>query len=65
MQADNLWGCPIGPPHLRQGVTNAACEQVEAGCGDDLVAAGTGQSPVMVAHYTCLTSALMDPNRSI
>lgn len=31
---------------------NAACELVEAGCGDDLVAAVTGQSPAMVMHYT-------------
>lgn len=31
---------------------NAACELVEAGCGDDLVAAVTGQSPAMVVHYT-------------
>lgn len=31
---------------------NAACELVEAGCGDDLVAAVTGQSPTMVLHYT-------------
>lgn len=31
---------------------NAACELVEAGCGDDLVAAVTGQSPAMVIHYT-------------
>ena len=31
---------------------NAACELVEAGCGDDLVSAVTGQSPAMVLHYT-------------
>nr|WP_237400372.1 tyrosine-type recombinase/integrase [Rhodovulum sulfidophilum] len=31
---------------------NAACELVEAGCTDELVAAVTGQSPKMVAHYT-------------
>ena len=31
---------------------NAACELVEAGCGDDLVASITGQSPAMVLHYT-------------
>jgi integrase len=31
---------------------NAACELVEAGCSDDLVAAVTGQSPAMVLHYT-------------
>jgi integrase len=31
---------------------NAACELVEAGCGDDLVASVTGQSPAMVMHYT-------------
>lgn len=31
---------------------NAACELVEAGCGDDLVASVTGQSPAMVVHYT-------------
>ena len=31
---------------------NAACELVEAGCGDDLVASVTGQSPAMVTHYT-------------
>ncbi|WP_298559402.1 tyrosine-type recombinase/integrase [uncultured Aliiroseovarius sp.] len=31
---------------------NAACELVEAGCGDDLVASVTGQSPAMVLHYT-------------
>lgn len=31
---------------------NAACELVEAGCGDDLVAAVTGQSAAMVQHYT-------------
>lgn len=31
---------------------NAACELVEAGCSDDLVAAVTGQSPAMVMHYT-------------
>lgn len=31
---------------------NAACELLEAGCGDDLIAAVTGQSPAMVLHYT-------------
>lgn len=31
---------------------NAACELVEAGCSDELVAAVTGQSPAMVLHYT-------------
>ena len=31
---------------------NAACELVEAGCSDDLVAAITGQSSAMVLHYT-------------
>ncbi|MFV2053221.1 tyrosine-type recombinase/integrase [Aliiroseovarius sp. YM-037] len=31
---------------------NAACELVQAGCSDDLVAAVTGQSPAMVLHYT-------------
>ncbi|MGH1452110.1 MAG: tyrosine-type recombinase/integrase [Paracoccaceae bacterium] len=31
---------------------NAACELLEAGCGDDLIAAVTGQSPAMVSHYT-------------
>jgi integrase len=31
---------------------NAACELVEAGCNDDLVASVTGQSPAMVLHYT-------------
>ena len=31
---------------------NAACELVEAGRGDDLVASITGQSPAMVQHYT-------------
>ncbi|WP_245813349.1 hypothetical protein [Roseovarius marisflavi] len=31
---------------------NAACELVEAGCGDDLVASVNGQSPAMVLHYT-------------
>ena len=31
---------------------NAACELVEAGCSDDLVASVTGQSPAMVQHYT-------------
>jgi integrase len=31
---------------------NAACELVEAGCSDDLVASVTGQSPAMVLHYT-------------
>ena len=31
---------------------NAACELVEAGCSDDLVASITGQSPAMVLHYT-------------
>jgi integrase len=31
---------------------NAACELAEAGCGDDLVASVTGQSPAMVQHYT-------------
>ena len=31
---------------------NAACELVEAGCSDGLVAAVTGQSPAMVLHYT-------------
>ncbi len=31
---------------------NAACELLEAGCGDDLIAAVTGQSPAMVQHYT-------------
>jgi len=31
---------------------NAACELLEAGCEDDLIAAVTGQSPAMVRHYT-------------
>ncbi|SPF81934.1 tyrosine-type recombinase/integrase [Pseudoprimorskyibacter insulae] len=31
---------------------NAACELLEAGCGDDLIASVTGQSPTMVLHYT-------------
>lgn len=31
---------------------NAACELLEAGCGDDLIAAVTGQSPAMVQDYT-------------
>jgi integrase len=31
---------------------NAACELLEAGCNDDLIAAVTGQSPAMVMHYT-------------
>ncbi len=31
---------------------NAACELLEAGCQDDLIAAVTGQSPAMVQHYT-------------
>ncbi|CUJ88722.1 site-specific tyrosine recombinase XerC [Shimia thalassica] len=31
---------------------NAACELLEAGCADDLIAAVTGQSPAMVQHYT-------------
>lgn len=31
---------------------NAACELLEAGCEDDLIAAVTGQSPAMVSHYT-------------
>ncbi|WP_062628195.1 tyrosine-type recombinase/integrase [Falsihalocynthiibacter arcticus] len=31
---------------------NAACELLEAGCADDLIAAVTGQSPAMVSHYT-------------
>ena len=31
---------------------NAATELLEAGCGDDLIAAVTGQSPAMVQHYT-------------
>ncbi len=31
---------------------NAACELVQAGCSDDLVASVTGQSPAMVLHYT-------------
>src|SRR6056297_3221861 len=31
---------------------NAAWERLEAGCGDDLIAAVTGQSPAMVQHYT-------------
>lgn len=31
---------------------NAACEFVEAGCSDELVASVTGQSPAMVLHYT-------------
>lgn len=31
---------------------NAACELLEAGCSDDLIAAVTGQSPAMVQHYT-------------
>lgn len=31
---------------------NAACELVEAGCNDELVASVTGQSSKMVAHYT-------------
>lgn len=31
---------------------NAACELLEAGCEDDLIAAVTGQSPAMVLHYT-------------
>jgi integrase len=31
---------------------NAACELLEAGCEDDLIAAVTGQSPAMLLHYT-------------
>ncbi len=31
---------------------NAACELVEAGCSDDLVASVTGQSPAMVLRYS-------------
>jgi integrase len=31
---------------------NAACELLETGCGDDLIASVTGQSPAMVQHYT-------------
>lgn len=31
---------------------NSACELLEAGCEDDLIAAVTGQSPAMVLHYT-------------
>ncbi|MBL6426696.1 MAG: tyrosine-type recombinase/integrase [Maritimibacter sp.] len=31
---------------------NAACELLEAGCEDDLIASVTGQSPAMVLHYT-------------
>jgi len=31
---------------------NAACELLEAGCGDDLISSVTGQSPAMVSHYT-------------
>lgn len=31
---------------------NAACELLEAGCSDDLIASVTGQSPAMVLHYT-------------
>lgn len=31
---------------------NAACELLEAGCADDLIAAVTGQSAAMVQHYT-------------
>lgn len=31
---------------------NAACELLEAGCSDDLIASVTGQSPPMVQHYT-------------
>lgn len=31
---------------------NAACELLEAGCDDDLIAAVTGQSSAMVSHYT-------------
>lgn len=31
---------------------NAACELLETGCEDDLIAAVTGQSPAMVLHYT-------------
>ena len=31
---------------------NAACELLEAGCADDLIASVTGQSPAMVQHYT-------------
>ncbi|MDG1407410.1 MAG: hypothetical protein P8Q50_06155 [Octadecabacter sp.] len=31
---------------------NAACELVEAGFGDDLLASVTGQSPAMVRQYT-------------
>ena len=31
---------------------NAACELLEAGCEDDLIAAVTGQSPAMVLRYT-------------
>jgi len=31
---------------------NAACELLEAGCDDDLIASVTGQSPAMVLHYT-------------
>ena len=44
----------IGPLGLRHPLLacNAACELLEAGCGDDLIAAVTGQSPAMVQHYT-------------
>ena len=31
---------------------NAACELLEAGCSDDLIAAVTGQSPAMALHCT-------------
>jgi integrase len=31
---------------------SAACELLEAGCNDDIIAAVTGQSPAMVQHYT-------------
>ncbi|WP_424967736.1 tyrosine-type recombinase/integrase [Dinoroseobacter sp. S375] len=38
--------------HIHSWRYNAACELLEAGCGDDLIAAVTGQSPAIVQHYT-------------
>jgi integrase len=37
---------------IRSWRYNAACELLEAGCTDDLIAAMTGQSPAMVQHDT-------------
>ena len=35
----------------RYNLTKPACELLEAGCEDDLIASVTRQSPAMVLHY--------------